>query len=484
MAKLPQSCYVVCLAFSIVVNLSLIFKLYGHGEWELSWSRRAAEEAELVAAVPCSGHGRAYLDGLVLDGKEPVCECNSCYGGPDCSQFLTDCESNADSGDPYFLEPFWMQHASESAILVAGWHRMGYVFPDQSYISQELERLIRKVHAIAGNAVTQGRYIVIGAGSTHLVNAAVHALSPSSTDSLNSSSTSSSPASIVVTIPFYALYETQTKYFRSLDYKFEGDGSLLQNISDGSKRVIEFVTSPNNPDGKLNKANFQGPNSEAIYDRVYYWPHFTPIPAPADEDVMLFSISKLTGHAGTRLGWAVIKDESVYQRMLQHTVTSNLGVSRDTQLRALKLLNVVAQGRGKEIFEFGYNTMRKRWEGLNKAMSVSNRFSLQKNEPQYCTFSQKIRGPSPAYAWVKCEWEEDKDCYAVLQEEANVYGRRGSVFGAEDRYVRLSLIKSQDDFDILLQRMNQLVSQEDAQPQTYMNNVTKPSLRSKMYSCK
>ena len=97
-----------------------------------------------------------------------------------------------------------MQHASESAILVAGWHRMGYVFPDHSYISQELERLIRKVHAIAGNAVTQGRYIVIGAGSTHLVNAAVHALSPL-TDSLNSSSTSSSPSSIVVTIPYYAV---------------------------------------------------------------------------------------------------------------------------------------------------------------------------------------------------------------------------------------------------------------------------------------
>ena len=64
-----------------------------------------------------------------------------------------------------------------------------------------------------------------------------------------------------------------------------------------------------------------------------------------------------------------------------------------------------------------------------------------------------------AYAWVKCEREEDKDCYAVLQEEANVYGRRGSVFGAEDRYVCLSLKGSQDDFDILLHRMNQLVSQ-------------------------
>ncbi|XP_004290481.1 PREDICTED: tryptophan aminotransferase-related protein 4 [Fragaria vesca subsp. vesca] len=474
MAKLQQSSYVLCLAFSVAVNLYLILNLYGHGaggQWELSWSRRAAEEAEHVAAVPCSGHGRAYLDGLVLDdGKQPGCECNSCFGGSDCSQFLTDCESNADGGDPYFLEPFWMEHASESAILVAGWHRMGYSFSDKSYISQELERLIRKVHDVAGNAVTQGRYIVIGAGSTHLINAAVQALSSSSTDNFNSSS--SSPASIVVTIPYYALYETQTEYFQSVNYKFEGDGSLL-NLSSGTKRVIEFVTAPNNPDGKLNKANFQGPNSAAIYDRVYYWPHFTPIPTPANDDVMVFSISKLTGHAGTRLGWAVIKDEAVYQRILQHTLISNLGISRDAQLRAMKLLNVVVEGGGKEIFEFGYTTMRKRWEKLKNTLSLSNRFSLQKDEPLFCTFFQKRRGPSPAYAWVKCEREEDVDCYKVLQEEANVYGRRGSVFGAEDRYVRLALIRSQDDFDILLHRLNQLVSKEDdSQPQTSINNVT------------
>ncbi|EXC44174.1 Tryptophan aminotransferase-related protein 3 [Morus notabilis] len=42
-------------------------------------------------------------------------------------------------------------------------------------------------------------------------------------------------------------------------------------------------------------------------------------------------------------------------------------------------------------------------------------------------------------AWLKCEWEEDKDCYAVLKA-ANIIGRRGSMFGAEEQYVRLSLI--------------------------------------------
>ncbi|XP_021806747.1 tryptophan aminotransferase-related protein 4-like isoform X2 [Prunus avium] len=429
-------------------------------EWRLTWSKRAAEEAERVAAISCSGHGSAYLDGLVLDGKEPVCECNSCYEGPDCSEFVTGCAANADSGDPYFLQPFWMQHAAQSAVLVAGWHRMGYSYADGSYISAVLEEHIRQLHSTVGNAVTQGRYIVFGAGSTQLLNAAVHALSS------DNSSNSSSPASVVASIPYYRLYKTQTEFFRSLDYRFEGDTSSLLNISEAGK-VIEFVTSPNNPDGKLNKAVLHGPNSSAIYDRVYYWPHFTAIPNPADDDLMVFTLSKLTGHAGTRFGWAVIKNESVYQKMTEYMSSSSMGVSRDAQLRALKLINVVLETRGKQIFEFGYHTMRNRWESLSKTLSLSNRFSLQKLGPRYCTYFQKIRGPSPAYAWVKCEREEDTDCSEVLQA-ANVIGRSGSIFSAEDRYVRLSLIRSQDDFDILIQRLNQLVS-EERQQQNHAN---------------
>ena len=63
--------------------------------YQLSWSQRAAEEAEAVASVECSGHGRAYLDGHFVDGKA-VCECNSCFGGPDCSQFFPGCVADAD----------------------------------------------------------------------------------------------------------------------------------------------------------------------------------------------------------------------------------------------------------------------------------------------------------------------------------------------------------------------------------------------------
>lgn len=66
--------------------------------------------------------------------------------------------------------------------------------------------------------------------------------------------------------------------------------------------MVEFVTAPNNPDGQLNKPILKGPFVKTIYDHAYFWPHFTPIPAPTDEDLMIFSISKLTGHAGSRFG--------------------------------------------------------------------------------------------------------------------------------------------------------------------------------------
>ncbi|XP_022773445.1 tryptophan aminotransferase-related protein 4-like [Durio zibethinus] len=439
-----------CLVSSIILNLLFIINIYMGGQRKLSWSRRAAEEAEAVAAISCSGHGRAYLDGLVVDGNKPVCECNTCFTGPDCSQFIPDCTANAESGDPLFLEPFWMQHLASSALVVAGWHQMSYSYNDKTFISKELEKLIRKVHAIVGNAVTEDRFIVFGAGSTQVLIAAAYALSLENT---------SSPVGVVASVPYYTLDKLQPEYFNSEKFKFEGDAYTWRNRSDARANMIEFVTSPNNPDGQLKKAVLHGPNVKTIHDHAYYWPHFTPIPAPADEDLMVFTLSKLTGHAGSRFGWAVIKDETVFNRMIAHMELNSMGVSKDSQLRTFKLLKAALE-EGTEIFDFAYQTMKTRWERLIETLSLSNRFSLQKIDPQYCTFYNKVREPSPAYAWLKCEREEDKDCNAVLMA-ANIIGRQGSRFGTEDCYVRLSLIRSQDDFNILMERLNKLVAEED-----------------------
>ncbi|KAL5715019.1 hypothetical protein ACHQM5_016908 [Ranunculus cassubicifolius] len=451
MAKIHGFKYVVGLLISVAVNIILLYNQFAHQEKDLSWSRAAAIEAEAVASISCSGHGLAYLDGVPSEDGDPKCECNSCYMGKDCSQFKPNCPADVDSGDPFFLEPFWLQNAENSAIVVAGWHRMSYTFEDKSGISKELEKHIRELHAVTGNAVTDGRFILFGAGSTQLIYAAVHSLSPED---------STLSASVVATPPFYALYKAQPEYFKSTEFKWKGNTSLWKNNSDYSGNFIEFVTSPNNPDGKLNKPVLQGLSSKTIFDHAYYWPHFSAIPKSSDEDVMIFTLSKLTGHAGTRFGWALIKDEETYKRMQMFILLNSMSISRDVQLRALKLLKVAVKDRGRGIFEFGYRKMRNRWERLSRSLSTSTRFSLQKLDPQFCTYFQNVTGPSPAYAWLKCEREEDRDCSEVLKT-AGIIGRGGSIFSDDSRYVRLSLIKREDDFELLLQRLDALVSEEN-----------------------
>ena len=101
---------------------------------------------------------------------------------------------------------------------------------------------------------------------------------------------------------FFQAYELQTEFFATEDYEFYGDTSLCKNSSEDSLNVIEFVTSPNNPDGKLRKAVLNGPYAKSIHDHAYNWPHYTAITSPSDEDLMIFTLSKLTGHAGVRFG--------------------------------------------------------------------------------------------------------------------------------------------------------------------------------------
>ena len=66
-------------------------------------------------------------------------------------------------------------------------------------ISPELETQIRGIHALVGNAVTEGRYIVIGTGCMQLINAAVYSLSPRNHDAIQH------PAQVVVAAPYYGV---------------------------------------------------------------------------------------------------------------------------------------------------------------------------------------------------------------------------------------------------------------------------------------
>ncbi|KAK6796614.1 hypothetical protein RDI58_004315 [Solanum bulbocastanum] len=103
------------------------------------------------------------------------------------------------------------------------------------------------------------------------------------------------------------------------------------------------------------------------------------------------------------------------------------------------------------MFRFAHTIMKTRWEKLAEILSTSKRFSIEQLPSQHCAVSKQVRPPSPAFAWLKCEAEEDEEYHNVLR-------KADTAFGVENRYVRLSVVNSRDDFDLLLQTLQDLVS--------------------------
>ncbi|TVU35308.1 hypothetical protein EJB05_17192, partial [Eragrostis curvula] len=391
------------------------------GSCGLSWTLQAAKEAEAVAATECSGHGCVFLDGVVGEDGRPGCECNACFSGPDCSLRTPNCTADADRA--------------------------------------------------VGNAVVGGKHIVFGAGSMQLINALVYALSP------DANAAAAPPARVVAAAPYYPVRVVVTPTFRLQNADRDVRRPRVQlgrhHGCMGQQHVTELCHQrlhrvwhvANNPDGQLRRPVLDG--SVVIYDHAYYWPHFTPIPGPADGEVMLFTMSKLSGHAGSRLGWALIKDAKVAKKVYDYVEANSFGASRDTQLRMLGIVKVMlANLHGEEaIFAFRHDVMRSRWRRLNAVVSRSPRVSLQKIRPQYCTYFKRVRQASPAYAWMKCEREEDEDCQEVLLKE-KIITRSGVKNEANSRYTRMSLLKSDDDFDVLMERVTDLVNAENQEQES------------------
>jgi L-tryptophan---pyruvate aminotransferase len=95
-------------------------------------------------------------------------------------------------------------------------------------------------------------------------------------------------------------YPAVTDFLQSGLFRWAGDANSFTGDT-----YIELVCSPNNPDGSIREAvlaSSSGTTGRTVHDLAYYWPQYTPITRRADHDIMLFTVSKSTGHAGTRIG--------------------------------------------------------------------------------------------------------------------------------------------------------------------------------------
>ena len=252
-------------------------------------------------------------------------------------------------GHPSFLQDYWKNHeippGTINASLESGrvWE-MDY-WNRKSLLSPSLEKAILQIHQTLKNAETEDRHIVVGCGATQLISAAAFALVKRGVRSFHS------------TAPYWPRFPDLTKI-----------GAIGEKVtwSSHSTEGCQIITTPSNPTNAIAQKS-GSPQGWAIYDLCYNWPQYSA-PIHWDEDIMIFSLAKATGHASTRIGWALVKDEKLAWDMRRYIDLSTTGVSVHSEEVAAYILSSQAERDfDQSCFHFGKTRLENRWKRLQNS---------------------------------------------------------------------------------------------------------------------
>jgi len=238
--------------------------------------------------------------------------------------------------------------------------------------------------------------------------------------------------------PSWNFYRTMTSYHDSRLFQWASDADTIQEPQ------LEFVTSPNNPDGstrtKITNATF------TIYDHVYYWPTFADINTPVAYDsssVALFSLSKGMGLASSRIGWAITSNKELAEHMKEWQMLNRLTLPIQSQLIAITALEHICD-TGLFFFSHHRSIMKNRWSRLTAVFSTSAMWIIHKPP-----------GSSPpAFAWCERKYGNAADVLAEygLKVESHTH------FNAQPRFARLNMMLRSKDFETLIDKLTAFLS--------------------------
>ena len=404
--------------------------------------------------VACSMHG-TYEDGL--------CRCDDCWDGARCEFAITasspgmtsngsaaPCVSQADTGTPYLFEDYWIERmvtndARDAVAEILPYYHIGYGSQigagscggfgfGSGECPDALESEVRALHKAVGNFDPDGFEFVAATGSTQLIAAVAFALAGGETAASH--------------FPYYSGHASAVEYFNGT---WEAAATALSTKAPN----VEFVTSPSNPDGAMVEPEV--PGAIPVWDNAYFWPHFTPVyrgreaKVAAGDGVALFTLSKLTGHASSRVGWAWTKNATLAQS-LRGFCSVNGGMSRESNLRASEIL-ASERRRGYPVLGWAGRLMRARWDALEDGLRGSACLALQsRGEEARDAWSGDVHKPAPPYAWVECKGRMAEDCYGALLE-GGVKGRPGPQYGGGKEHARVELLMSDANFQTMLPKL-------------------------------
>lgn len=301
-------------------------------------------------------------------------------------------------GNPTFLRDYWKDQDLPDAPV---YYPSSYMEMKQN---PELEKAIRHAHRSIGNVENVDDYeIVIGNGASQLLSAIMYETWQSS---------------VSAPIPYFSRFPVLAQI---------GNQFWEDHTVDLRKYDKLILTAPNNPTGDFVRYDEKQYYEQRmlIVDACYNWPQYCNV-KKLNDDIIVFSLSKATGHAGTRLGWALIKDKNLAADVRRSVEMTTMGVSSVSQDIGRFVLQREA-GRfnsiQENVFSFGKDELRGRWLALD----------LNKEQLPF-----KILNNSGMFAW----------CEGKIPD--HVKGLEGSAFGDSNSKFRLNIGCSRQDFYGLL----------------------------------
>lgn len=327
-------------------------------------------------------------------------------------------------GNPVYMREYWLSVAKSFSntlgnLSIGPADLLDYDY-DQS--NQELKKAIKYLHNWVGNADCDNCEVVFGCGASQLVSAAVYALKAKGCDDF------------IVEPPHWGRLPKLIAYGLQAGTK-DNKTPIDPNLK------TRLVVLPNNPDFSVN--DFSSESSQKIYDLCYYWPQYLDKESviKRSDDIMIFGLSKATGHAGTRFGWALVKDPQTANLMKKYIELTTSGVSAEAQARALVIINSIEDlynAGFTNCFEFANREMISRWTMFKDLCSNFGIFPVNK---------------SGMFAWCKTHPDISLN---TIEDLLGIKCLPGETFGASNEYFRLNLGCDSEVFNELINRMQEL----------------------------
>jgi len=215
------------------------------------------------------------------------------------------------------------------------------------------------------------------------------------------------------------------------------------NVQSGDPYLL---LAPNNPDGQVATAqelkglstSYKAANVPFIHDAAYYTRSYMPHEhtLPTIGDVQIYSISKMLGLSGLRIGYVVCPNVEYYKLIQLYMEAMTVGVSIVSQMVAEHILHRM----------HGYPTLAEAFENqVSSALETSKKL-IKHVDPEILEVSDNFEKTAGMFGWFKVGPKAD-----FIKSKVNVID--GSLFGAPGM-VRMNLAFPSDKIEEIVKRLN------------------------------